>query len=119
MRSRFYLLKITVLLFGLALLGGCTTIAMNSAVDSWQNRQLPEVVGAWGTPSEELNVDGQHLFLWNTYNGILASPGSPKPAQPADSKYCMRLLQVDRTDKIIYGNWEGNDCPGFFSGWRR
>lgn len=118
-RPACFLFQFALLAFGLAVLGGCTTIAMNSVVSSWEDQQLPEVVAAWGPPSEELNVDGQHLFLWNTYNGILASPGTPKPAQPADSKYCMRLLQVDRTDKIIYGNWEGNDCPGLFSGWSR
>ena len=119
MRSAFHLLKISLLVLGLTVLGGCSTIAMNSVMGSWQDRQLPEVIAAWGHPSEELNVDGQHLFLWNTYNGILASPDTWKPLQTADSKYCMRLLQVDRTDRIIYGNWEGNDCPGFFSGWRR
>ena len=119
MRSGFCLFKVWYLFLGLAVLGGCTTIAMNSVVASWQDRPLPEVITAWGSPSEELNVDGQHLFLWNTYNGILAPPGASKPLQPADSKYCIRLLQVDRTDRIIYGNWEGNDCPGFFSGWRR
>ena len=119
MRSAFHLLKISLLILGLPVLGGCTTLAMNSVMSSWQDRQLPEVVAAWGPPSEELKVDGQHLFLWNMYNGILATPDTPKPLKPADSKYCMRLLQVDRAEKIIYGNWEGNDCPGFFSGLRR
>lgn len=119
MRPAIHLLKVSVLVLSLATLAGCTTMAMDSMMSSWQGRPLPEVVAAWGTPSEELNVDGQHLFLWNTYNGILATSATPKPAQSAGSKYCMRLLQVDRTDTIIYGNWEGNDCPGFFSGWRR
>lgn len=119
MRTGFCLLNILLLISGLIVLGGCTTTAMNSAVASWQDRQLPEVITAWGPPSEELNVDGQHLFVWNTYDGVLASPGTPKPARPADSKYCMRLLQVDRKDTVIYGNWEGNDCPGLFSGWSR
>lgn len=119
MRSAVRLCKMMFLVFGLVSLGGCTTIAMNSVMASWQDRQISEVTAAWGTPSEELKVDGQHLFLWNTYDGILAPPTTPKPARPADSRYCTRLLQVDRTGTITYGNWEGNNCPGFFSGWSR
>jgi len=112
-------LKLSLLVTALFFSGGCANQAMNWTIDSWQNQPISEAVAKWGQPSEELKVSGKHLFVWNTYDGVLAPPTDPKfPARP-DSEYCMRLLGVDRSGKVISGAWEGSGCPGLFSGWRR
>lgn len=105
--------SVPVLLAG----AGCATHEMNSAIASWQNQPISEVLREWGPPSEELNVSGKHIFIWNTYDGILAPPSSPRPHDHTASKYCMRLLEVDKSGRIISGAWEGSHCPSLFSGW--
>ncbi len=112
-------LKLTLLVLMLAVAGGCTNQAMNSVIASWQNQPIAEVLTAWGPPSEELKVAGKHLFIWNTYDAILPPPDTQRSSSLPDTRYCMRLLEVDRTGKIIFGEWDGNDCPGLFSGWSR
>lgn len=93
--------------------GGCVHQAMDTAVSSWQKQPAADVIAAWGPPSEELKLEGKRLLLWNSYRTPPASTG-PKP--PPD---CVRLLEVDKRARIIAGSWEGDDCPGYFSGWRR
>jgi len=119
MRLSSAYLKLSLLVTTLFFSGGCATQAMNWAIESWQNQPVSKVVAEWGQPSEELKVSGKHLFIWNTYDGVLALPTKPKPAVLPDSRYCMRLLGVDRSGKVISGAWEGDGCPGLFSGWRR
>ena len=106
------LLTVFVLCFS-----GCAHRAMDRAVASWQNRPAAEVIVAWGKPSEELNVDGKHLLLWNTYDGKLAAADQMRPASRLNT--CVRLLEVARNGKIVDGTWDGNDCPGWLSGWSR
>jgi len=98
---------------------GCANRAMDATIASWQGQQVSAVVAAWGRPSEELLLDGKQLLIWNTYDGRLAFPGEKKPSSPAVSGYCVRLLKADRSGRIVDGTWDGNDCPGWFSGWRR
>lgn len=111
--------SLTFLLFIFMLInaGGCTHMAMDSVINSWRDQQSSEVIAAWGKPSEELKIEGKRLLLWNTIDGTLSD--TKKPSLKPDSRYCTRLLEVGRNDKINHGAWEGNDCPGLFSGWKR
>ena len=119
MRVTIFSLKLMLLVFILGVAGGCASRAMNYSVASWQNQQLSAVIAAWGKPSEELKFEGKHLLLWNTYDGELAHPDTKRPAPQPNARYCVRLLKADRTGKIVDGTWDGNDCPGWFSGWYR
>lgn len=114
--NRFYL-ELLLLVSVPAAIGGCAHQAMDYSVASWQNQQVSAVIAAWGKPSEELHVDGKHLMLWNTDAGNSAAPEQKSPS--ARPKGCVRLLRVDSSGKVVAGNWEGNDCPGWFSGWYR
>lgn len=112
-------LKILRLIFILGFTGGCAHQAMDRAVASWQGQQSAAVIAAWGQPSEELKVSGKHLLLWNMYDGKLALPAQKRPGTELDTLSCVRLLEVDRNGTIVTGTWDGNDCPGWFSGWSR
>jgi hypothetical protein len=112
-------LKSMLLVLVLVVAGGCANRAMDYSVASWQNQQVSAVIAAWGKPSEELNVNGKHLLLWNTYEGKLALSEQKRPASRPNAWDCVRLLEVDRSGKIVSGAWEGNDCPGWLSGWYR
>lgn len=115
----FSIFKLTLIILILTVAAGCTNQAMNSVIASWQNQPVADVIAEWGQPSEELKVSGKHLFVWNTYDGVLSPPFSRRPSQLPDTSYCTRLLEVDRSDKIIFGAWDGKNCPGLFSGWGR
>lgn len=112
-------LKLMLLALLLSVAGGCTHRAMNSAVASWKDQPVADVIAAWGQPSEELKVSGKHLYVWNNFNGTLLSPETKRPPVLPDTHYCTRLLEVDKSGTVISGNWDGTDCPGFFSGWAR
>jgi len=115
----FSFFRLTLSVLVLTIFSGCTNHAMNYAIESWQNHPVSQVIAEWGPPSEELKVSGKHLFIWNSYDGVLASPLEPRRPDIPDSRYCMRLLEVDSVDRVKFGAWEGKDCPGIFSGWSR
>jgi hypothetical protein len=104
-------------LFALVALGagGCS-YGMNSTMDSWQNRNLSEVIAAWGPASEEMKIEGKKLYIWNSCDGQLIAPNARRPK---DAKCCSRLLEADNAGKIVHGAWEGSDCPWLFTGWSR
>jgi len=108
-----------LLVFALGVAGGCAHQAMDHAVASWHDQPVSAVTAAWGQPSEELKVSGKHLLLWNTYDGKLALPDQKRPAPRPGAPDCVRLLEVDVRGRIVTGTWEGNECPGWFSGWSR
>ncbi len=113
----FVTLPLLVLILCLA--GGCASREMTSVIASWQNQPASDVIAAWGPPSEELNTEGKRLLLWNTFDGILAPPEAKRSPSPTDTGYCVRLLEVGENGRIVHGAWEGDDCPGLFSGWGR
>lgn len=119
MRQATHSLKIALIVLVLVFPCGCTNQAMNLVITSWQNQPVSEVFTEWGQPSEELKVSGKHLYIWNTYDGILSHSVSKRPLVTPDTRYCMRLLEVDRLGNVISGSWDGNNCPGMFSGWAK
>lgn len=119
MRNRTFSLKASLFLFVVGIVAGCVHQPMNAVIASWQGQPVAEVVAAWGTPSEELLLEGKRLLLWNTFAGKLAPAGTKSLAPPPGQKYCVRLLKVDGKGRIVEGTWDGNDCPEWFSGWAR
>lgn len=116
--ATFYL-KTSMIILVLAFAAGCTNQAMNSTMNSWQNQPISQVIAEWGQPSEELKVSGKHLFIWNTIDGKCSPPVSQNLPHSPDTRSCVRLLEVNKTGNVISGAWDGNNCPGFFSGWAR
>ena len=112
-------LEFILLVLATGIAGGCAHRAMDSAIASWQDQPVSAVVTAWGPPSEELRVSGKHLLLWNTHEGRPPLPEQKRSASRPVAPDCVRLLEVDGRDRIVAGAWEGNHCPGWFSGWRR
>ncbi|MSN24476.1 MAG: hypothetical protein GJV46_01270 [Geobacter sp.] len=119
MQTSLPFFKMLLIAFVLPITGGCATQAMNRAIASWQNQPISAAIAEWGAPSEELKVSGKHLYLWNNYDDVLLPRSSQRPTHKPDTKYCTRLLEVDGDGKVIFGGWEGSDCPGIFSGWAR
>ena len=111
--------KSFLLVLLLSVAAGCTNRHMTSAIDSWKDQPIKDVISAWGQPSEELRVSGKHLYIWNNFDGILIPSDKTRPPILPETEYCTRLLEVDKNDIVISGNWDGTDCPGFFSGWGR
>ena len=119
MRHLIIFLKLALSVSILAPAGGCSHRPMDAVIASWQNQQAAEVVAAWGKPSEELKIEGNTLLLWQTVAGQLVTPVTKNPALVLKSGYCVRLLKADRKGRVFEGTWDGDDCPGWFSGWAR
>lgn len=117
MRPAICFHPLLLLVFPLVVTGGCTHQAMDYSIASWQNKPVAAVIKSWGSPSEELRVNGRHLLLWNTSGNKPVPPVGRGSVQQPGTVGCVRFLEVDRNDRIIAGTWEGNDCPGWFSGW--
>jgi len=114
-----FLLQSALLVPLLCLAGGCAHRAMDAVIASWQDQQVSAVIAAWGKPSEELMLDGKQLLIWNTSAGKPVPSETKIPPAPVNGGYCVRLLKADNKGRIIDGTWDGNDCPGWFSGWSR
>ena len=103
----------------LSLAGGCASREMTAVIASWQNQPATDVVAAWGPPSEELRTEQKRLLVWTTYDGVLARPATKRSPASTGGSYCTRLLEVGESGRIVYGTWDGDDCPGMFSGWKK
>jgi hypothetical protein len=119
MRNRSILPKILLSILLLEIINGCAALEMNSVIASWQGQPAAEVTAAWGPPSENLQIEGKQLLIWYNYAGRPVAPDMKRPLPHSASDSCTRLLQADRTGRVVSGTWEGDDCPGWFSGWRR
>jgi len=118
MRNPFPL-KLTLMVFTFSLAGGCAHREMDSVIASWQKQPVSAVIAAWGDPSEDLTLEGKRLLLWRTAAGKPVPAETQRPSSPASDGYCVRLLKADNKGRIVDGTWDGNDCPGWFSGWAR
>lgn len=110
---------VPLLVLALCLTGGCANREMTSVIASWQNQPAGDAIAAWGPPSEELKTEEKRLLIWTTYDGILVTPEGARTPVPAGVGSCVRLLEVGGNGRIIHGAWDGDDCPGLFSGWGR
>lgn len=117
MRIASFSLKLMLPAFSLIIIGGCAHQAMDYSIAAWQNQPVAAVVRSWGNPSEDLRVNGKHLLIWNTSGGKPVLPGEKSTLQRPGVISCVRLLEADRNGNIVAGTWDGNDCPGWFSGW--
>jgi len=106
-----------LLAFLLTIVNGCARQAMDYSISSWKNEPVAAVITSWGPPSEELRVNGKHLLLWNTPDNKTGLLTDNKAVQRTGPIGCVRLLEVDRSARIISGTWDGEECPGWFSGW--
>jgi len=114
--ARFFLFLL-LLVSLLTTVSGCAHQAMDYSISSWQNEPATAVISSWGTPSEELRVNGKHLLIWNTRDSRTVLPADTNAAQRTGTIGCVRLLELDRSGRVIAGTWDGADCPGWFSGW--
>jgi hypothetical protein len=117
-RARLFV-AVPLLFLALSLTGGCASREMRSVIASWQDQPANEAIAAWGTPSEELKTEAKRLLIWTTCDGILVTPEAARTPVPAGVGCCVRLLEVGSNGRIIHGAWDGDDCPGLFSGWGR
>lgn len=116
MTTTVFFQRLLLLPFILFILAGCVHQAMDYSIASWQHKPVAAVVASWGKPSEDLRVNGKHLLVWSTPDGKPALPDEKN--EPGKSAVgCTRLLEAGRNGRIVAGTWDGNDCPGWLSGW--
>ena len=139
MRRSLLLLAVSASLTGCAS-GGFG--AMDRIMSSWVGASADEVMGQWGYPHEERSIAGRKLLVWhrnvqltmpatatttgtaNRVGGTTFYSGTTTVSGGGVSNWsCVRILEVDSSNKVVSGQWEGNNCPfmeaGAYSNWRR
>ena len=103
---------------------------MDKCIGSWVGYPLDSVIQKWGYPEEEKIIAGKKLYVWMTYDynsevvegtGITISSTDKKGNQTSFTTggqlkidFCRKILEADKNNIILNGQWEGNYCPRFY-----
>lgn len=103
---------------------------MEKCLDSWIGYSIDSVIDAWGYPASEKEIAGKHLFIWENTKAVYVPQISDSSVifnnkNSADvntysyggyniTYSCARILEVDKGNKVIKGQWQGNNCPGTY-----
>ena len=87
---------------------------MKKVMDSWIGENLETVIDHWGYPTQEKTIAGKKLYYW--INSSYEVLGNQYGVYGGDST-CNRILEVDKNNRVIKWQWEGNNCPAtYFTG---
>lgn len=115
---------------------------MDDIMASWQGAETSEVITQWGYPDEQREVAGRKLYVWNrdvqmsmpatgTTTGTANVIGNSVFYSGTTNIYgggvtnwsCQRILEVNEAERVVGGQWRGNNCPfaemGPYANWRR
>ncbi len=103
---------------------------MDKCIASWIGYPLDSVIKKWGYPEYEKNIAGKKLYVWETYDydtevvegtGMTISTKDSKGRETSFTsggqlkvEFCRKILEVDKNNTVVGGQWEGNDCPKFY-----
>lgn len=91
-----------------------TKSTMCKIMDSWLGEHINTVMDSWGYPSQEKEIAGRKLYYW--INSSYVVSGGQYGVYGGEST-CNRILEVDKNNKVIKWQWEGNSCPAtYFTG---
>lgn len=104
---------------------------MKKALNSWIGYSIDDVITSWGYPSEEKSIANKHLFYWYTNSTIYVPPSTTSTSTPnfynnstvttttisggyTMNSSCDKILEVNKENKIIAWQYNGNSCPSFY-----
>lgn len=103
---------------------------MDKCIQSWVGYSLDSVIKKWGYPNYERSIAGKKLYVWETIDydsdviegtGITISATDKKGRETSFTaggqlkmEFCRKTLEIDDNNKVVNGQWEGNDCPKFY-----
>ena len=91
-----------------------TKSTMGKIMDSWLGEHINTVMDSWGYPSQEKEIAGRKLYYW--INSSYVVSGGQYGVYGGEST-CNRILEVDKNNRVIKWQWEGNSCPAtYFTG---
>ena len=105
---------------------------MTTVIDSWRGCHIDKVIDRWGFPTEEKTIAGHKLYIWRTERTV-TTPAETKTTPHTDKKgntyyttstygggtevyTAERTLEVDENNRVIRGQYGGNDLPFTFMG---
>ena len=84
---------------------------MSKALDSWIEYSINDVIAVWGYPKSEKQIAGRNLIYWT--NSQYHVSGNQYYVSGGES-FCNKIFEVDKKNKIISWQYEGNSCPSFY-----
>lgn len=84
---------------------------MNKALNSWLGYSIDDVIAVWGYPKSEKQIAGRNLIYWT--NNQYQVSGNQYYVSGGET-FCNKIFEVDKKNKIISWQYEGNSCPNFY-----
>ena len=84
---------------------------MARALNSWVGYNIDDVIAVWGYPKSEKQIAGRNLIYWT--NSQYHVSGNQYYVSGEES-FCNKILEIDKKNKVISWQYEGNSCPNFY-----
>lgn len=107
-------------------------------MSSWRGATLDEVITQWGYPTSQQNIAGRQLYYWSydkstftpaVTTGTVNTVGNTTYLNTTTTGggystwNCTRILETDKRNIVVGGQWSGNNCPFMevleYAHWRR
>ena len=128
--KKYFLFVMLIILININPCYAGTKSFMETALNSWLGYNVNDIINYWGYPTAEKSVAGRKLYVWQTSNSIYIPQNSHSNVSSygygyanvntqtyggySINTYCNKTIEVDKNNKIINWEWEGNDCPGTY-----
>lgn len=113
-RQRFLVSKLVLLGAVIACVSACATTELNDGLQAVLGKPIDVLVSDWGYPSDQREIMGHTIYIWNNQAGVMAMPmyGGGAYAAPLE---CTVQVMVDSNNIITHYQWSGNNggCKAF------
>ncbi len=102
---------------------------MSEAMDSWVGYSIDDVIRSLGYPDDEKNIANKHLYYWYNSSSTYVPPNTTSIVTPSlyttrvssvtsggytVNKYCNKIFEVDKDNRVVSWQYKGNSCPNFY-----
>ncbi|MBQ4079027.1 hypothetical protein IJD15_07600 [bacterium] len=88
-----------------------TKSTMEKVMNSWMGEHIDTIIEKWGYPTSEKNIANRKLYYWSQSSYSVS--GNQYGVYGGEAT-CTRIFEVNKFDKVINWQWQGNNCPALY-----